>query len=304
MRVEWPYCHEEKDRKGMLITDSFVLLNLPRSGSSFAREVIQHIYMERFHRRNPLIPVSVLAGALGLQKRLLTRYGFPMDFRELMLPNLQEGNEYQHGQHGGWSQIPRKYLNREVVSIIRNPYERQLSGYRHRWWARYPILGPDVLSAEFPQFPNLSFDDYLRFQDFGLARRMPNGQRPDANVGPQTVQFIWMFFKNPMQTLEMLTDEYLDSDRIFDDIADVTFLQNDRLSDVLAAFLQHHGANEDEVRYVLTHKRVNASKGDGAKQETTWTPKWISYVREKERMIFRILESRGFFYDAPLTSED
>lgn len=302
MRVNWFYGHEEKDSQGMLIAESFVLLNLPRSGSSFSRTVIQRIYMERFHRRNPLIPVSVLAGALELQKKLLTKHGFPMNFRELMLPNLQEGNKYQRGQHGGWSQIPRKYLNREVVSIIRNPYERTLSGHRHRWWARHPILGSDVLSAEFPQFPNLSFDDYLRFQDLGLARRMPNGQRPDANVGPQTVQFIWMFFKNPKQTLETLTDEYLDSDRIFDDIADVTFLQNERLSDALAGFLQRHGATDDEVRYVLTHKRVNASKSDGAKQDTTWTPKWISYVREKERMIFRILASRGFFYTPPLTS--
>ena len=70
------------------------------------------------------------------------------------------------------------------------------------------------------------------------------------------------------------------------------------------AFRQRHGATDDEVRYVLTHKRVNASKSDGAKQDTPWTPKSISYVREKERMIFRILASRGFFYDPPQASVD
>jgi hypothetical protein len=118
-------------------------------------------------------------------------------------------------------------------------------------------------------------------------------------VGNQTIQFIHMFFKKPRDVLNNLTDEYLDSADIFHDIADIHFLRQDRLVDDLALFLERHNFSTEEVQYLHTRENVNVTKSRGQDRNYLWTKSSIAYVKEKERMIFRILSNRDIFYPVP-----
>ena len=273
----------------MLIAKDFVMLNLPKTGSSFARTVIKEIYEQRQSRNNGVL-------------KALQRLGFKQSLycSELILPNIKvTGIEKPADQHGTFSQIPRNYLNREIVSIVRNPYSRFMSTYEFRAWERYPLIPESLLAKHFPKFPNLSVDDYVRLNELQVIHGRLGGRIPNANVGNQTIQFIQMFFRNPLDVLANLTDEYLDSADIFHDIADIHFLRQDRLTDDLTLFLEKRGFSAAEVQYVRERERVNVTKPRSPDRACLWTKPSIAYVKEKERMIFRILKDRGISYPTP-----
>lgn len=274
----------------MLITDDFVLLNLPKTGSTFARTVIKEILEKRQSRH---------CGALGRFLEICGVKPSPL-YRELLLPNLElKGFEDRRNQHGTFSQIPREYRNRLVVSIIRNPYSRFISAYEYRAWERRPPVPENILLEHFPHFPNLSIDDFIKLFELELIYGRMGGKKPDANVGNQTVQFIQFFFKNPHEVLHNLTDAYLDSEEIFTDMADVHFLRQEQLNSDLASFLESIGYSQDEVQYVRERERVHVTKGKSLDRNVLWTPAALAYFKDKERMIFRLLRAKGISYEMP-----
>jgi hypothetical protein len=129
----------------MIITEIFVMLNLPKTGSTFARTVIKELY-------KPSILKKIL-----VKLRLV-----PRDLIELKLPNIKMPNRI-FDQHGTYSQIPKKYLNRPVFSVVRNPYTRFLSAYQFKSWANPNQLTVDrsILERDFPTFPDLDMDTYV-----------------------------------------------------------------------------------------------------------------------------------------------
>jgi len=78
----------------MIITDDFVMLNFPKTGSSFAREALKRLYANR-------------------------------NIIELMLPKITEKRYRDRvDQHGTFRQIPLAHKNKPVLSITRNPLSR------------------------------------------------------------------------------------------------------------------------------------------------------------------------------------
>jgi hypothetical protein len=120
------------------------MLNLPKTGSTFARTVIKEVYQP------------------SLLKKILVKLRLvPRDLMELRLPNIKMPNQ-NFDQHGTYDQIPKEYLNRTVFSIIRNPYSNFLSLYQFRSWANPEQLTVDklILERDFPSFPELDIDSY------------------------------------------------------------------------------------------------------------------------------------------------
>lgn len=259
----------------MIITESFVMLNYPKTGSSFARKVVKELY-----QRQPR----------DFSRRFI---------KELLLPNIREAGS-PPDQHGTYGQIPARYRNREVVSVIRNPYERFLSGYEFRHWAFHPPLPVDVIRERFPQFPDLTLDEYIDFRQFALGPSVFRGLKPAARIGEQTAQFIQMFFKDPQSVLANITDQYLDSDHVFQDLPEITFLRQEHLNEELSAFLRRHGFAREETTFIEDHEPVNVTGGKSPDRNTLWTRRAINYVLDKERMIFRIFNSKGISFGPPL----
>jgi hypothetical protein len=260
----------------MLVTEAFVMLNYPKTGSSFARKVVKEIY-ERHPRQ-------------FFKRRFV---------KELMLPNIREAGNPPPDQHGMYSQIPVRYRDREVVTVVRNPYERFLSGYEFRAWANCPPLPVGVIRKSFARFPRLSIHEYIDFNQYALGPSVFRGPKPRATIGEQTAQFIQLFFKNPQSILARITDEYLDSNCVFDDMADITFLRRENLNHQLAEFSQRKGFTHAETSFIESHAPVNVTQGTSADRSKLLTPRVVDYVTVNERMIFRILKAKGISCECP-----
>ena len=126
-----------------------------------------------------------------------------------------------------------------------------------------------------------------------------NGEKPKANIGNQTAQFIQMFFKRPQHVLANLSETYIASDEVFEDIGNITFLRTESLNSDLASFLERHGFSSEELQYVLRRDRVNVTLQQSGNRNELWTKKSLDYIRVRERLIFTILKKHGIEYMSP-----
>jgi len=232
----------------VLITNHFVVLNFPKTGSTFVREVIKEIYNQR------------------LNKKLIDRFLIKLKIKdrelieELLLPNYGiANNKDRKSQHGAYFQIPEIHRNKKIISILRNPYSRFESQYKFKAWARNVILDATDLN-KFPQFPDLTIEDYFEYQ-ICIADNQKKifGIPKGLNIGSQTIRFIYMFFKNPLEIFPKLTAEYFEKRNYLQDIAEIEFLKQETLNDELALFLSKYDFSNDELNFVRNYKKVNVT---------------------------------------------
>lgn len=270
----------------MLVAAHFLVLNLPKSGSSFVRAVVKDLYRRRRGRYPAWWP---------------HRSGSDRFLKELILPNVRLPGR-SRDQHGIAAQIPRRFRDRPIVSVIRDPYAKLVSDYRFRWWATYPPLPPAELARLFPQFPGLSFDEYLRLSDHVAARKVvaTTGAGPSTALGNLTVEFVQFFFRDPATALRRMSDDYVASGAFRADMAPVAFLRQERLNEELADFLARHGFAAAEVTSARAHAAVNVT--DGAPGAVAWSAWGLAHVADRERHLLAMLAMLGFHYPPPATA--
>lgn len=263
----------------MIITDQFVVLNMPKTGSTFVRDVLRRVHEKRMGKAawHRLLYWS------GLRKEPL--------FQDLRLPHvLLRGREHQYSQHGTYQQIPHEHRHKAILTVIRHPCDRLVSEYEYRDWARIPV-DTDVVRAMFPSFPDLSFPEFIRFVDcFRLPRRLPKGKL-NAAVGEQSVLFFQFYAKDPQTVLSSLTDEYIDSGAYRSDIADVTFLRTESLNRDLHDCLLRYGYWEKDIGFILDENKIRPTgsrRGDGQRWQDYFTPELEADIRRRERLLYRI----------------
>ena len=276
----------------MIVTDSFVMLNNPKTGSSFARTVLKEIDAKR--------------GQEPRWKRLIysRRLRRPL-FEELYLPDLNYDGTLlkDSSQHGAYCQIPHQYRDREVVSFVRNPFMLFISHYEFRWWADHPPFSKELLAEKFPNFPDLSIDQFVDFCDFRVAHE-PMGERlTELGVGDLSRFFIKMFYRDPAAILRTLGRETIDSGRLLELMPPITFLRQENLTDEFTHFLVRHGYADRELRYVLDRERVNVTEDrfEGGR-DALFTPRVVSHIQNKESLLLRLLEGVGITYKAPVVT--
>jgi hypothetical protein len=269
----------------VIITDRFVMLNNPKTGSSFVRAVLKQLH------GYPTADSSRL-------QRLVHRLGLRHDprFVELILPAPDAASPVRPNQHGRYCQIPHGHRGKEVASVVRDPFARLYSIYRFGGWRVYPRRYGPTIAKLFPAFPDLSFEEYLRMEEFVLERWWLPGRADALQVGRQTIRFIHMFFRDPPGVLARLDAGYLESDRFLEDLPPIRFLQTERLNRELHDFLRDHGYAQERVAFVLEHERVNVTQWQGRGE---WTAALVGEVLRRERLLFRILRHLGFHYAPP-----
>jgi len=264
----------------MIITEKIVILNLPKTGSSFVRIVIKNIFL----KRNKNILAKSLH-ILGLKSK---------GYKEIMtehpiIPNYKD-------QHGCYDQIPAKYKNNVILSVIRNPYSRLESIYRFKWWAHNPLLTKEELKRNFPNFPDLTFDQFLKLQD--LTNEIMKEKYKickDIKIGNQTIQFIRFFFKDHKKVLARLNNNYIISGAYKNDICNVTFIKNENLNEELVLFLSKNGFSNEELHLIFNHKKINVSSNI-TNQSIVNEKLLLKYINEKEWILFEILSHLGIYY--------
>jgi hypothetical protein len=216
-------------------------------------------------------------------------------FRELILQNVGQ----RPNQHGTYAQIPAEHGHKPVVTALRNPYTRLISQYRFWIQQRFTFLIPEARwRAEFPAFPELSLEEYLRMREIALAEEL-RGVPMRVQAGHQTVEFVRMFFREPESALRRLDEEYVASGRFREDMPAITFLRTEELNRELYDFLAAHGFAEERIAFILDHQKMNVTRAASEKKDALWTPAAIEHVQERERLLFAMLERLGFTYAAP-----
>ena len=230
----------------MIITSDFVLLNFPKTGSSFVRNVIKRAYK----------------GSDSKWLKYTQKLGlFQPWYEELYLPKIDEARNLGiRDQHGTWRQIPNRHRGKPVVSVSRNPFERYLSAYHYGWWKKYPPADASELGRRFPGFPDISFPQYYEMIQTYACRDRLKGLSPKIPLGLHSIQFIQFYFRDPEAVLEKIDRQYID-DRAFEgDMADIHFLQQETLADDLKQFLISLGRDEHSLSWLENMERVNVTE--------------------------------------------
>lgn len=253
----------------MLITDRFVMLNFPKTGSSFARSVLKELHKPKGLRK---LATRITGGTNGLEERLMVPYRFrPARFN-------------YPSQHGVYVQIPEKHRGKVIMSITRDPLERIVSAYEFRHWAKFQEKHLDSLRKEFPRFPDLTFEEYL---DMLYRIDGPASLPADIthDIGPFTTQFIRFFATDPVRTIHDLRDGMdlaAERDKHF---APVRFLHQENLGHELTEFLMEMGYAPERLRFILDKPKVNTTQRT---RSDYLTPKVVEHVLRAERFLYQL----------------
>ncbi len=271
----------------MLITDQFVLLNLPKTGSTFARKCIKELYKSKFRR-------------LPIKEQFAIRLGFkPPLIKELLIENIKVKSDVADkgavDQHGTYAQIPTEHLHKQIVSVARNPIDGYLSRYDFESWIRYPPCPLPVIRNRFPHYPGLSFEEYLELTDMAIPYFVGHGI-PSAEIGLLSIQFIQMFFKSPELVLANITDEYIDSDQVFEDLAEIRFLRQENLKEDMKLFLKDYEFSIEDLDGIDRINKVNVSRRKSADRSMLLSPALMEKIKHKERIIYKLLKHKGIDY--------
>ena len=244
----------------MLITSDFVVINMPKTGSTFLRTVLTNIYR-------------------GSRPQA--------EFRELMLPHLEQPNRGRD-QHGSVRQIPPEDATKLVVSIARNPADKMISAYEFRFWQERPPLGMRVSRQMFPHFPDLTFSEYLQMAERSNSTRLEGGN--PLGLGPQTITFMQMYFNKPVSAVDCRSQSYFLEGAYRRDLPAIRFLRFERLRDDLAALLADYGFTSSELAPIFDTPKLNASKRKDDPE--TWRLA-SDFVQPREQMLYRMFADHG-----------
>lgn len=273
----------------MLITKDFIILNNPKTGSTFVKTILKEIHKRRIKKRPLLEQIKLKLGII--EPELI----------ELILPNIRMPNK-RPDHHGTFNQIPKQYLNRPIFSVVRNPYSRFLSAFEYREWARVPALDKSIIKRDLPDFPNLDLDGFIIFLDLSEKTRLATiakGNKNKEKIGQQTLQFIQLFFDDPGYALENMNDQYITSGEYRKNMKVSDFLKQENLEEGLINLLSQFNYTQEEMLMVKKHKKVNVTIGKSNNRDALWTTKSLNYIKEREKYLFKMLEDLGIIYSAP-----
>lgn len=248
----------------MIITNDFILINFPKTASSFTREVIKKVY-ERY------------------SDKLFEEY-----FAPVIVDSKLAG---QTSQHGTVQQIPSAHKSKRIISIIRNPFDRYVSLYTFGWWKDHPQTDFNILKNEFPTYPNISFYEFFKMTDrYGKKNALTaSGIDYDVDIGLHSVQFIQYYSYDPASTFKrIITFGWRKEDlKVF--FPDILFLHQEDLRNELLDFLQSLDLDKNDLQFIKTLDPINVSRDLNDKDFWKFYDDYlIDLILEKDRLIFDI----------------
>ncbi|WP_309401069.1 hypothetical protein [Cerasicoccus maritimus] len=225
----------------MTITEDFVLINYPKTGTTFTRSAIALAYGVKCIRLN----------------RLMQKFCIRTSLRELQFPKLYGNYDSSYrDQHGVYRQIPIEDRGKRIVSIVRNPIHKYISSYVYGWWKNHPPYSLDLVVQDFPKFPDISFPEFYDLVNHPNANEDKISVPEARAIGSYTRMFLVFFSEDP----DAAAAGILSGKSLADVIPRVTFLHQEALRDNLCLFLKEVGvsASKAEKIYRLNKKNVSS----------------------------------------------
>ncbi len=262
----------------MIITDSYVVLNLPKTGSTFVRKCLKRVY--HYYLRRALRPVYL---DHVFKDKFEVYYWEDIVKKNIGIKVIDE--------HGHYVQIPFEHRDKEIVSVIRHPYTRYISGYYFGHWKKQPLGNIAEIKKIYPGFPDLDFVDYLKYLTQCYSQVAFPKFTQEVKLGFETIQFILFFAKEPQKTFLKVNkdvDKYLQEKKYIADFADVTFLHTENLNREFYEFLQKHGLTKARINFILNKKAVNKTKKSKAGYDRLLTAEVCRYINDMDKFIFTL----------------
>lgn len=272
----------------MILTRDFVMLNFPKTGTTFTRKVTGKMY-------------DCMYSNYSLIKKIRFNYYFQKPYYKEHLVYPLQYDFSNKSPHGVYYQIP-SYIdtnNTPVFSIIRNPYTRLLSVYKFGWLTQKVKNIPQDFTASYPNYPHLSLDEFIEFYELVFNTYRKKKYRVDLkklNVGPQTIRFLDFFAKDPSHLFSKLSKDYLNSYQIMDDLAEIKFLRQENLKKDLRQLFTYYKFPSKCLSLIDLSENENVSSTVG--KLNLLTERSLEYVNTKERLIFKFLATKGINYDS------
>ncbi|NBD36483.1 MAG: sulfotransferase family 2 domain-containing protein [Chloroflexi bacterium] len=279
----------------MIITNQFVMLNYPKTGSSFARAMLKQVHNYDRGGVNKILHRMIRKFRYGtVLNRTLRKIDTLInpDMTELIVPKVYGRHiGYRQSQHGRYSQVPEEHKDKTIISIIRNPFTRYVSTYLYEDWKdRYPQIYSDQLKNNIPSFPDLSFAEYYDMIHFYKQDLRLQGIIPKINLGVNTIQFIRFYFKEPKRVLNEIDDEYITNRSYQEEMVPITFLHQERLNDELFQFLLTMGYSEQKIQFIKDAEPINVTKRKRDQQslDRFYTEELRQNILKRDRLLFKI----------------
>lgn len=274
----------------MIITDHFVILNFPKTGSSFVRKTLKTIHGYDF-----------------LPRRICRKLGLPdrSGMKELLLPTIGRKTRYRdiRAQHGTYRQIPHEHRHKTIATVMRNPFDRYVSTFLYGYWRdKFPAIVPEEeLYRRFPKFPDLTFPDYYRLIHLYSRENKLNGATPEADLGNHTVHFVQFYFPEPEKVLNRMDDDYVARQDYLEEMPEIVFLHQERLNEELYAFLEGCGYPASRIDFIRQAAPVNVTPRQQGEQEVEafYSQAMIDKILRRDRLLFDLFPE--YRRDLPLT---
>ena len=271
----------------MIITDRFVYVHMPKTGGTFVAKVLERIHEARGDAIRKQYSDAPPDPMLRRVKRVL-RGGNTF----IYMQHKQKNGSYN--QHGISSKIPREHCNKPILGTVRNPYDRYVSQYEFQWWRLHPeqlASDIDALRAEYPHFPDVSFEEFVKLSNKYFVRRPPTKLSDEAMLGRQTEQFATYYFKNP-DDFAAIDSDYLAVGRFHVDLMPkLHLISTGNLNQNLHDFLLKMDYPEAEIAFILSEGKIYPGRG-GRRPDQKWekyyTPQIKAWVRQRERILFEM----------------
>ncbi len=259
----------------MLITKKFVIINFPKTGSTFVRETLKKIHSD-----------------IDNNDRFFSFIKKKNNLLNLWLPNIR-ADKLRYGvedEHGLCCQIPKEHSYKKIVSVKRDLFERYISVFEYGDWKVSPWLDEKVILNKFKNYPNLSFKEFIQLMlEFNPWELHPKVNRK-LPIGAASSQFIAFYFKKPFEILSKIDENYLSSSSFKSDMFDVHFLNQSNLNDDLYNFLLSNGYKKNDLKDVKTAKKINNSTPEDKSISDYFDESLKNRVKEKEKLLFKIFD--------------
>lgn len=257
----------------MIITEDFVFINFPKTGSTFLRNSLKRIHHYKGNTPNEQRGISDSGKALAIFKAPNIRlYGV----KERWMKENEHGIRYQ---------IPEEHKHKPIFSIRRNIFEQLVSLYEFRDWAKTNAVQEQEILQIFPHYPNITFQEFISFRhEFSVYKKHAWIQHYPEGLSPSSISLILFFSKKPFELLNNWNEH---TQAIFlEELSQVNFLKTEHLNSELFSMLLQYAYNWSEIEFVYSKGKENISKPKEKSYLSYYSKELIDTVKQRESLFF------------------